>query len=122
MANEITASGSLAYSKNGVADSLARIGLAITMSGDDALHQSQLVGFAAEETLTLNSDASTNGWLLLINRDTTNFVKVRAATGAADLVKIKAGEFALFRLNTGITPYVIADTAAVRLEVLHIED
>jgi hypothetical protein len=56
------------------------------------------------------------------NMDVTNFVKIRAGSGLTDLIKLKPGEFALFRLMTGITPYAIADTAACDIEFCIIED
>ena len=67
---------------------------------------------------------SPSGFCVLINRDSTNFVEYRSATGSAnDHVKMKAGEPAVFRFGSNVSaPYLIADTAPCDVEVLLFED
>lgn len=51
-------------------------------------------------------------WAFLMNRDATNFVRVRNGSTGADLIKLKALEFALFPFYDSAVPFWIADTAA----------
>lgn len=118
MANEITVSANLAFSKNGTRVSFGKTGLQFDVSGDDYLHQTQVIG-TSEEALALGD--VTPGMILIFNTDTTNYVSVRSGTGAANLIKIPAGEFCLFRLEAS-APYLIANTASVRIEYLLIEN
>lgn len=119
MADELTLSGSLSFLKNGVKVALDLSTLEFDVSGDDYIHATQTIG-TSEEALGIG-DLGTLGWALIVNRDDTNFVEVRPGTGVADLIKIKAGEFALFRFTMN-TPYMIADTASVLIEYVIIEN
>lgn len=122
MANEITYKVSLFFEKGNIprtgdssGDKLA------TLSGDDYEFRTQLVG-TSEEALHVG-DVGTPGMCLMQNLDDTNFVSVRAATGAANTVELKPGEWSLFRLaRTATAPYVIANTANVRIRYLLLED
>ena len=121
MANEITCSGSLRYVKGNIDVDLSKGGLQITVAGDDHTFMTQNVGFAAEELLDLG-DVTTPGLCFIKNLDATNYVEVRAATGVADLIRLNAGEFCLFRFAADCTtPYVQANTAGVRIQTLLIE-
>lgn len=117
MADEITVLARLSYSKSGSSDSLpdSPAPISVTLTGTRCLKHRQSVA-TSEEALVLG-ETTAGGYCLIINRDATNFVSVRAATGATALIKIKAGEIALFRLSSA-APFVIADTAAVEIEYL----
>ena len=121
MAEEITVSGSLQVTKDGVTDTIAKIGLSVDMTGGDITHRTQTVG-NSEEALGM-LDAGTPGFCLIKNLDSTNYVEVRQATGIADLIRINAGEFALFRFAADATaPFVIASHSdGVIIEYLLIE-
>lgn len=119
MANELTITASLAFAKGSVSVSLAKSAAQFTVSGTKYYQGVQTVG-TSEEALELG-DISTGGYCLLINRDATNYVSVRSGTGAANLIKVKAGEPALFRVEAA-APYVIANTASCEVEVLLIAD
>lgn len=82
------------------------------------LHHRQSVGIT-EEALILGEITSL-GWFIGYNRDDTNFIEIRSATGADnDIIKIPPRKIALFHFGSNITaPYVIADTAACELEYL----
>ena len=70
----------------------------------------------SEEAITLG-EVTSPGWAFFINRDETNFIELRVATGGAKFAKLKPGEFAFLRLGSGAqAPYAIADTAACQLE------
>lgn len=119
MANEITASGSLSFNKSGRSASLSKVGLQIDMTGLDYVKLTQNVGFAAEEAMQLG-DITTLGWCMLVNRSSTYEIKVRPATGVADLISLLPGEFAMFRMKA-TAPFVQAVTGAAELEILLIE-
>lgn len=119
MANELTITASLAFAKNSVSSQLAKTGAQYNVSGTKYYTGMQTVG-TSEEALELG-DIATGGMCLIINRDSTNYVSVRSGTGAANLIKIKAGEPALFRVEAA-APYVIANTASCVIEVMLIED
>ena len=121
MSNEITVSFSLAVSKGGTSDSLALAETLFSMTGTSLAHFRQEIG-TSEEAIDMGVDIGTPGWFVAINRDATNFIEIRAGTGAADLVRMNPGEGCLFRLAADATaPFAIADTAACELEVLLIE-
>ena len=120
MAEEITVSMAVEVSKDGIKDSLSLIGLSVDMSGGDMTHKTQIVGTSQEQLVF--GEITTPGWFLCINRDTTNYVELRAATGVADLVRLNAGEGCLFRLAADATaPFAIANAECV-VEYLLIED
>lgn len=121
MASEIKVTASLGFIKGGAGDGISVPDLAVTLSGTKFLHGRQSIG-TAEEALILGEVAA-GGWLILVNRDATNFVAVKAASGATPLAKMKAGEPALFRLHPSATaPYLAADTAACEVEYLLLVD
>lgn len=119
MANELTLSGSLSFSKGGVTASASKTGLLVTVSGTEYTELIQEIG-TSEEALTIG-DIGTLGYVYIENLDATNFVEIRPGSGTADLIKIKAGEFAIFRAALN-GPYAIADTAACRVKLVLIED
>ena len=120
MANEITISGSLSGTKPGAVENFSVSGLTVTMTGTDYVKLTQTVGTSEEALVML--DAGTPGFCVIKNLDATNYVEVRQGTGVADLIRINAGEFALFRFAADATaPYVIANTAACIVEYLLFE-
>lgn len=73
-----------------------------------------------EESITF-TDIATNGVVFMENMDTTNFVEWGYSTGVYG-GRMLAGEPAgPFRLNTGASLYMKADTAACRVRVVHYE-
>jgi hypothetical protein len=116
MSDELTITAGIAFSKGSVAEDKLLSAL-VDVSGNDLIHNTQTVG-TSEEALLLADVAV--GYILMRNNDTANFVKVRAATGATDLIKILPGEFALFRMVAS-APYVIADTGSCVLEYWMVE-
>lgn len=83
----------------------------------------QSVGFAAHEAVAVG-DVSTLGWAYFKNLDTTNFVEIGVDVAATfyPLVRLEAGEAALFRLSPSATVYAKANTAAVLLDCEILED
>lgn len=74
-----------------------------------------------EESITF-TDIATNGFCLMHNLDSTNYVEWGFATGVYG-GRMKAGETAgPLRLNTGATLYLKANTAACKVRIIHYED
>lgn len=119
MANELTLNATAQYSDAEDSDAdLQVLDLAVSVATKRITRLKQAVGFAAEEALILG-DVSSLGWVMLVNRDATNFVNVKTGTGGTVFAKLKAGEFMLLRFGSGVTaPFVQADTAACQLDVL----
>lgn len=126
MANELTVHARMRLVKDGVDMALPReiagASQSVTITGSEYVHQVQIVGFAAHEALDLG-DVGSVGWIIIHNRDATNFIQVGAdVTGSfVPVVKLKAGERGCFRLQTANT-YLKADTGNCRVEYLLVED
>lgn len=120
MANEITITASLAFSKGGVGGTLDDAGLTFDVSGTDYKQGTQQVPITTSEALGKGS-ITTCGYCYIKNTDSTNFMTVEGTDGDTATIKIKAGEVALFRFNSS-TPHVVADTAIVQIDYLLIED
>lgn len=118
MANEITVSVSLSFSKGGKSASFKKGGVQLDMTGTDYYHGTQRVGTTAE-ALNLG-EVATPGMIAIINHDTTNFVEVRHGAVGDDVVKLRPGVPEVFDLASS-TPYAIADTAECEVEYLLIE-
>jgi hypothetical protein len=73
-----------------------------------------------KEALVLG-DVATPGYVLMHNLDATNFITVLPDNTGAAVVKLKPGEYALFRLAAA-APFVQADTAGCNLEYFLIPD
>ena len=119
MANEIKVSASLSMQKGEVEVSMALGPLKVDMTGDDVIEFTQNV-FTNATGISIGA-ASTAGWALIKNLDATNFITLRNGSGGADLIKLKPGEFCLFRLATQ-TPFGVADTATCKIHCIVIED
>lgn len=116
MADELTITASLKFVKGDVSLSRSKSGIRIDVTGDKHIDMVQEIG-TSEEALSLG-EAGAGGYMLLENLDTTNYIEIRANTGVADLVKLKAGEVAMFRTAADAVPYAIANTAACDLRII----
>jgi len=119
MASELTVSAALAFKKGGVAPAISKTNITFNVTGTKFVQGIQQIGTSAE-ALDIG-DITTVGWALIENLDSTNFVTVRDGAAGADVVKLKAGEFFVGRLATS-TPFLIANTAAVNVQYLVVED
>jgi hypothetical protein len=72
----------------------------------------------SEEAITF-TDVGTLGWCWIKNLDATNFVKWGPESAGAMVAvgKLKAGESCVFRLMTGVTLRMQADTAACKVQI-----
>jgi hypothetical protein len=119
VANEITPTASLTYADSENADvSLTPLAtLVATVASKKFIHNKQNIG-TAEEAVVLG-EVTTPGWAIFINRDLTNFIELRVATGGAKFAKLLPGEFWCGRLGSGAqAPFAIADTGACQMEYL----
>ncbi len=119
MANELTLSGlRIQFTKaNCPSVDFQAPTITPTVTGTVISDNVQDVGFAAEEAILLG-DAGAGGWMFVQNMDATNFVVLRAATAAADMIKLLKGEWAVFRCPAA-APYIQADTGACKVRILH---
>jgi len=122
MSNELKIVTSMSFQKGNVKLGVAECSQYIDVSGDYSIHRVQAIGFAAHEALDIG-EITTVGWGYFKNLDDTNFVEIGFdSTGTFEgLIKLKAGEFCFARLGQD-APYALADTGAVDLEYMLIED
>lgn len=118
MANELSIMVNLSFSKGG-AEVTKSCNKNVTITGDAFTHGVQSVG-TSEEELVQGAELGTPGYMLVINLDSTNYVEIGSTTGVYD-IKLKAGEFALYRHNSA-TVYAKANTGTCLVEYCLIED
>lgn len=109
----------LAHFAKGLEDETFAETVLVTVSGTKCLKNRQSVGTSAE-ALEIG-DMTTPGYFIGLNTDATNYVTIRDGEDGADVVKLEAGEVAMFRLATA-TPYVIANTDECELRYMVVED
>lgn len=118
MANELRVTMSIAFDKGG--SSIHRsFSDSIDVDGNSFQHSVQTVA-TSEETLAIHSDIGTVGYVFIQNMDSSNFIQLGPATGRTDF-KLLAGEGMIFRLNSGTTIYMKADTSSVDVEYIVVE-
>lgn len=116
MADELSISVTVKYSKSGTVMNETHSDL-VTVSGTKFFHHRQQIGIT-EEVIQL-AEVTASGYCLAINRDPTNFLQIRMKSGSINnMIKLKAGEIALFRWGSDAgAPFAQADTAAAELEI-----
>lgn len=115
MANELTLTAALSFSKGKVSVAMNLSGLQVTVSGSDYLHETMTVPTSIT-ALGLGSVA-TPGFIIIRNNDATNYVDVYDSAAGNACVRIKPGEIAMFRFAV-TTPAAKANTASVQIEYL----
>ena len=118
MANELSLIVNLSFNKGG-AKVTKQASKQVTVTGDAFTHGVQAIG-TSEEAVAQGADLATPGYMLIINLDDTNYVEIGSTTGVYD-IKLKAGEFALYRHNSA-TVYAKANTDTCNVEYCLIED
>ena len=122
MANELVLSGlTIAFTKAAMPSvSLSPSSLSVTVAGTQLMDNVQSIG-TIEEAILLGVVAPGGYWFVQ-NLDPTNFVEIRSGTGAVDLIKLLANEWALFRMSADASaPFAIADTAACNVRFLRFD-
>lgn len=121
MSKEISVSGRLVFDDGKTRVTFNKGVMEIDSSGKQVVHHVQSIGHSADEALD-KGDLTTLGWAMFYNRDATNYVTIHHGDDGTAVLKLKAGETAgPLRLGTN-TPWALANTAAVELEYLIIED
>jgi hypothetical protein len=124
MANEITATAVLKVLKGNVDITRPMISKPFTMNGTAYGVDTVSVPTTSTGTaLVTPSAVGTGGWSYFVNIDTTNYVEVGVQVSGTfyPVVKLKAGEFGMFRIAV-LTLFARANTAAVELEHWIVED
>lgn len=122
MSNELTLSGSLTMDDT-VSSVIERSFESLRVSMNTLRYVANSVSVGTTEEAIPLGEVSSLGWFIAKNLDTTNYVEIRTGTGGTKIVKLKAGESALFRFGSGVTaPFWIADTAACRVEYVLFSD
>ena len=119
MANELSISLTLGFSKSNISTTMTSGTQHFTVTGTDYVRQTMSVPTSVT-ALPLGGIA-TPGYCMITNRDTVNYVEVYTAVAGAAAIKLKPGEWAIFRFTTA-APAVKANTAAVRIDYLLIAD
>lgn len=118
MADEITVNGSVAYSDvDGTEFTMSIEDFVASIATKKFVHAKVSVG-TSEEAIPLGEVVSL-GWAMFKNWDATNYVEVRAATGAAnDIIKIPPlGSAGPFHFGSDVTaPFWVANTGACLCE------
>jgi hypothetical protein len=117
MANELTLTGSLSFTKGRIAAvGMLKSGLQATVAGTAGyVRKTQSVGTSAAALDV--GDITTPGFVFIQNNDVTNYVEVLDSVSGVACIRILANEFALFRFTTA-APAVKAHTAACIIEYI----
>lgn len=116
MSAEINVALRFSFTKGGAGGGMD-VAVTPTFAGSKFTHGLQAIGFAAEEAINLGEATGGGGWFCAINRDATNSISLRQATGATNVITLGPGEPCLFRWSTSTTaPFAIASVAACNLE------
>lgn len=122
MANELRVRAELKYTPtaaNQIAMDTGLLSKFVTMAGNDHSHGTQVIGIV-DEQIALGADIGTLGYVLIVNLDPTNFVRV-GVEAENYAIKIKPGEPQLFRPAAN-TLFAVADTAACKIQFFAFED
>ena len=99
---------------------VAPAALSVTVSGNQLMDNVQAV--TSTEVAIALGDVAPGGYWFVQNMDATNYVEIRASSGGTDLIKLLAGEWAIFRTSADATaPYAIANTAACNVRFLRFD-
>lgn len=121
MANEITVAALLSFAKGVLSDTMQKTATTFDMTGVPYERRTMSVPTTAGGTALPLGDVTTPGYCFIRNTDPTNYITVKPAAAGVDTIKIKAGEFAVFRFAAA-APAVLANTAACVIEYLLLQD
>ena len=119
MANEISASVTISVNNGNYRTSRSVGGQAYNQSSSGFF--AHVLSVATDSSVNLTSTGiGTLGWIYIRNLDSTNYVDWGIASN--HIGRLHAGETACFRLKPGVTLNFDANTAAVELEILVLEN
>lgn len=118
LSNELNLSAAIIYEdSDGTSDDLAISNLIDSVTDKKFIKTSITVGIT-EEVIPLG-EVIEPGWAFFINRDPTNYIDLRVATGGAKFTRLYPGRFAMLPLGPGAqVPYAIANLAACKMDYL----
>lgn len=118
MANELTLSFGLQFSKSNMNCSASKSGLQVTVAGTNYIQNVQSIGTSNEAVVVGDT---VPGCVAIINTDATNYVEIFSDNGNANLIsKLFPGHFCVVHLAS-VTLYARANTAAVEIQVTAID-
>ena len=117
MANELTLSASLKFTKGDLKVSYARTGLRVNVNGTKTEDSVQEIG-TSRELISLG-EAGAGGYVFLQNLGTAagQTISISDADDTSYIIELLAGDIALFRLKDAAI-YAIATSVASNLRVL----
>lgn len=119
MAGEISIRASLSVSKGGTSVANATSTDSVDMSGTNMLTLVQNIGTSYEALTLTDIDTASEYWVLLRNKDATNYVEVSFDAGSTFSLKMMPGELCgPFRLVASEQIGCRANTAACEVEVI----
>ena len=123
MANEITVTMELDLVNGDLERNASVSALQFDQTTGAALWNTVNVGFAADEAI-VTTELTALGWCFMRNLDSTNYVEWGPDNGGSLVPcgRIEAGEVAMFRLSPAITFRAQANTAAVELDILILDN
>lgn len=120
MANEITITSTVNVTNGESVDDFRASGVLFDQAAQGGWKSVQSIG-TTEESLTSFGDVTTEGWCVVKNMDTTNYVQVGFSTGVYG-IRLEATEHAVFRMEPAADLFLKADTAACNVLVWVNED
>lgn len=120
MADEITVSYTLKVTNGNIDETINFPSTTFDQSAVGGPTPGYVTIATTEESQTFG-ELSTLGWCEMRNLDATNYVQIGFSTGVYG-IRLKAGESALFRLEPGVTMYLKANTAAVKMLIRAFEN
>lgn len=119
MANEIYTSLKATARKNGAVVDISSA-FTLTMTGNEMIQNTQSIGITSE-LVSFGDITGAPGMVAIKNLDDTNFIELGGDSGLTVFkTKLLAGQVTLFQPSSA-TLYAIADTAAVRIQVIATE-
>lgn len=118
MASEITLSAAIAYLDSvGVKDGLSIANLIVSVATKKIIHQA--ISVAITDTVITLGGVTSPGYSMFVNRDPTNIINLKVASGSTIFATMNPGEFALLRLGSGAqVPNAIALVAPCVMDYL----
>jgi len=120
MADEITITTTVNVTNGEYLDDFRASGVTFDQAASGGWKSIQDIG-TSEESITSFGDVSTEGWCVLKNLDSTNYVQVGPAT-TSYMIRLEATEHAVFRLEPGADLFLKANTASCKVLVWVLED
>lgn len=121
MANEITVAAFLSFVKGAFTDTMQKTATTFDMTGVPYERRTFAVPTTAGGTALPLGDVTTPGYCFIRNTDPTNFITIKPAVAGVDTIKLKPGEFAMFRFAAA-APALLASTAICVVEYLLLQD